>query len=381
MKRTRTLPLLAGFLVLGIQSASGRVQDQERPAPAQSQEVEIAVEDQDVVLAGTILLPAGATPERPVAGVVLITGSGPQDRDESLMGKKPFKVLAEGLVEHGYAVLRYDDRGTLGIGIGKSTGSFAGSTTVDFAIDAAAAVDYLAAHPAVDASKIIVCGHSTGGLVTAKLLGQNKVPAAAVLLASPSVIGWELLAYQSDKILRVTDEHQPTGLTPEQIDEMDQLQTEMIRSVAVGTEAQQRDAARAAIEFNVRLSGTDPAALTDEIMDTAIAQALAPMQETWMAYFMRYDPAEDLGSARVPVLAIFGGRDLQVAPEQNMQPMSEHIRAANDNHSAVMVLETSNHLFQHAETGLLTEYATAGDPMEPLLIDLVAAWLNRVLAE
>ncbi len=378
----KTNPVAAFAIVLctlGIVNPCDALQD--APPSANAEEVTIPVEGTDVVLAGTILLPATASRETSVPGVLLITGSGPQDRDESLMGQKPFKVLAEALAEHGYAVLRYDDRGTAGLGIGQSTGSFAGSTTADFANDAAAALEHLAAHVSVDASRIIVCGHSTGGLVTAMLLGDGKVPAGAVLLASPAVIGWELLSYQSDKILRETDRLQPTGLTPEQIDELQATQTALIRSMVEGDQTEQRARARAAVEFNVRLGGGDPSGIDDAMMESFVDQALAPMQETWMAYFLQYDPSEDLRSSSVPVLAVFGGLDVQVVPEQNVPPMSAHLREAGHSYSTVMVLERQNHLFQQAETGLMNEYATAGDPMQPLLIDLVVAWMDRVLAE
>jgi|GEM_PF-501472 len=379
MKMTPAAAFVVGMCTIALTTPCYGVQG-ETPSPI-SEEVTIPVGSTDVVLAGTMLLPASASAETPVAGVLLITGSGPQDRDESLMGQKPFKVLSEGLVERGYAVLRYDDRGTADLGIGQSTGSFAGSTTADFAIDAAAAVDHMALHPSVDASKIIVCGHSTGGLVTAMLLGEDKVPAGAVLLASPSVIGWELLSYQTNKILRETDKLQPTGLTPEQIDELEATQTALIQSMVEGDQAEQQEKARAAVEFNVRLAGGDPSDIEHEMMDGFADQVLAPMREEWMEFFLRYDPAEDLSSASVPVLAVFGGLDVQVVSEQNVLSMSAHLREAGHHHSTVMVLESQNHLFQQAQTGLMNEYATAGEPMRPLLIDIMVAWMDRVLAE
>lgn len=350
-------------------------------AGAASEEVRIPVPGQDVVLAGTLLVPEAASKDAKAPGVVLITGSSAQDRDETLLGKKPFKVLAEAFVAKGYAVLRYDDRGTKALGIGESTGSFAGSTTADFALDAAAAIEHLASHDAVDGSKVFVCGHSTGGLVTAKLLREGRVPAGAILLASPSVVGWELLSYQTDKILRETDKRQPTGLSPEQIDQMDAVQTGLIRAVAVEDEAEQRARASDAIDFNVRLGGGDPSAIPEETMDTLIAQALAPLEETWMNYFLKYDPADDLRLAQVPVLAIFGALDVQVVPEQNAGLMAEYLRDAGDERSAVVTIESQNHLFQAAKTGLLDEYATAGEPMQPVVIDIMVAWMDRVLAE
>ena len=105
------------------------------------------------------------------------------------------------------------------------------------------------------------------------------------------------------------------------------------------------------------------------------------MRDPWMNYFLKYDPAEDLAGATVPVFAVFGGLDVQVVPEQNVDPMSAHLRASGHEMSSTLTLESQNHLFQKAQTGLIVEYATAGQPMQPLLIDLMVAWMDRVLAE
>ncbi len=342
-------------------------------------EVAIPVPAAEVTLAGELLLPDDASPTNRVAGVVLITGSGPQDRDETVMGRKPFKVLAEGLTNHGFAVLRYDDRGTKALGIGESTGSFAGSTTQDFAVDAAAAVEFLAGHPSVDSDRVVVCGHSTGGLVTAKLLAENRVPAAAVLLASPSVRGDALLANQLEVIALATQEHQGSPLTDEQLGRSNELQQELVYAAASDDAERLRAAGEAIVRFNLGFGGVDPDALTEAQMSAAIAQATVSLQDTWIAFFLRYDPRADLESSTVPVLAVYGGLDLQVTPDQNVGPMSAALRAAGHPQSAVLVLQQSNHLFQTAETGLIVEYGQLTDEMNPTLIDMTAAWLIRVV--
>jgi pimeloyl-ACP methyl ester carboxylesterase len=294
------------------------------------------------------------------------------------VGKKPFKVLAESLVARGFAVLRYDDRGTKAIGIGASTGSFAGSTLADFSEDVAAGVRFLGEQPELDAARIAVCGHSTGALETAMLLGKGGVPAAAVLLAGPSVQGSALLAEQSAAILRATQSGGRTGLTDDQVDQAIQVQTALIHAAAGDDEAAMTSAAQDAVRFTVSLQAPDMT-LSDEVLAAAVARATAPMKEVWMAHFLRYDPAADLAAAKVPVLAVFGGLDVQVSAEQNAGPVTAALAKAGDPASLVVTIPTGNHLFQNARTGLMDEYGVLPGEMGPRLCQIVGEWLERIL--
>lgn len=331
-----------------------------------------------VRLAGTLLLPAGAS-SGSVPGVLLVTGSGAQDRDETIAGRKPFKVLATALASRGYAVLRYDDRGTKGLKIGQSTGTYSGSTLADFAEDAAAARKFLADRPEVDDHKIAICGHSTGGLEVSLLLGKNRIAGAAVLLAAPAVQGSELLAFQTEEMLNATHRLGKSGMTDEQIARVNAAQTAFFKAYGAGDPDGLQKAAEEAVRITLAIRAPGGADLTDEMMALGVKQALAPLQEKWMDHFLRYDPVEDLRASRVPVLAVFGGLDLQVAPSLNVGPVTAALTHAGNADSAVVVLPTGNHLFQTASTGLPAEYGALDDEMGPAVSAVIGDWLDRVL--
>jgi hypothetical protein len=336
----------------------------------------------DVELAGTLLIPPGLTADTPGPGIVLVTGSGAQDRDESIAGKKPFRVLAEGLTARGFVVLRYDDRGTKALGIGASTGSFAGSTTGDFAEDAAAALAFLAQREEVDAARVVLCGHSTGGLIAAHLLGSGRVPAAAVIIAGPAVRGVDLLARQQGAILAATHAAGRTGLSDEQFRELCERQEAFVFAVVDGDAAAAELAARELIatQLRIQMKSAD-AVLPEAQMTSAVRSAIAPLQEVWMDYFLRYDPIPSLRSARVPVLALYGGRDLQVLTAQNSEPMTQALAAAGDPLSRVIQFPVHNHLFQRAVTGLLDEYGALPDDFDPHVVTAIADWLEPIVSK
>lgn len=330
-----------------------------------------------VRLAGTLLLPISATGASPAPGVVLVTGSGAQDRDETIVGRKPMRVLAEALAARGFAVFRYDDRGTKDVGIGSSTGSFAGATLADFAQDAGAAITFLAARDEVDDGRVALCGHSTGGLEGAILAGQGRVPGALVLLAAPTVRGATLLVRQSEDILRTAHAQGRSGLKDDQVDALAAAQTAFIEAYVGDDQAALNSAAERVVRLSVEVRAPG-AAVTEEMLALGVKQALAPLQEKWMDHFLRYDPGADLRAATVPVLALFGGRDLQVSPALNVGP-AEAALAENAGGSLVVVVPGRNHLFQASTAGLPDEYGRLTDEMGGGVADLIADWLGRVM--
>jgi pimeloyl-ACP methyl ester carboxylesterase len=335
-------------------AAPRRPQTPQPPFPYRVEEVSIAnPRAPGVTLAGTLTLPQG---RGPFPAAILITGSGAQDRDETIFGHKPFAVLADYLTRHGIAVLRYDDRG-----IARSTGRFAGSTSADFATDANAAFAFLAARPEIDRRAIGFVGHSEGGMVGPIAAMDNPAVAWLVLLAGPGVGSQDLLAAQQRAIA------ESQGASAAELERAAPLQAELMRiSASDAADAEARTAFAAAL--------TD-ARMTEAGLPVLARESLATMMlDPWFRWFLRYDPAPALRHFRGPMLALNGSLDRQVLPAQNLAG----IRAATAGHRDVTITELAglNHMFQTARTGGVGEYATSEETMAPVVLQTVADWIR-----
>ena len=336
----------------------------EEPVPYEVEDV--TFENGDVTLAGTLTLPPTEGPH-PV--VVLVSGSGPQNRDESLGGGiaiRPFRLLADGLTRAGVAVLRYDDRG-----VGESTGDFATATTFDFASDAEAAIDYLLTRDDINPNEIGLLGHSEGGLVAAMLGASNEELDFIISLAGPGVSGRDVLLLQNQLIMEAEE------ATQEQID----LQLEFVEELLAilddpaAIEELTYETTLAQVEA---LSEEERAAIGDvEVYARTVAQQIAQQYSAgWFESFVNYDPAPDWAQTTVPVLGLFGGKDVQVDAEQNAPALEEALEEAGNEDFEVVVLPNANHLFQEAETGSPTEYGTLPAEFTPDLLPTIIEWLQ-----
>ncbi|MFM9182107.1 MAG: alpha/beta hydrolase family protein [Phycisphaerales bacterium] len=347
-----------------------RPQDPKPPLPYTVREVEVR-HPAGHVLAGTLVVPPGASASARVPGVVFITGSGPQDRDESLMGHRPFLVIADALARRGIASLRCDDRGT-----GKSTGNFAAATSADFATDAAASFDLLAGVPEVDPARVGFLGHSEGGIVgpmAAEALesraGRAGVrPAFVVLLAGPGVDGAAILKAQNEAILRAA------GVGGDELAQVVAAHAACVDAAAAGVPVDElRAKAAAMVEAQMRAGG-GAAAMDDAQRATVVDGVVAQMRAPWMLAFMRLDPAVALRRLRCPVLALFGERDLQVIPAQNEAPVAAALREAGVP-ATVRTMPGLNHLFQPAARGTIDEYASIDVTVDPAVLAIVGDWI------
>lgn len=326
-----------------------RPQEPQPPFPYEALDVEFENPEAGIRLAGTLTIPAG---DGPHAAVALLTGSGPQDRDETVFGHRPFLVLADYLTRSGIAVLRFDDRG-----IGASTGDFAVATTLDFASDARAAVAFLQSRPEVDSEKIGLVGHSEGAIVAPMAANRRDDVAFAVLLASTGVDGRELLVMQAKAMNRAA------GLPETVIEQRAEVQESLLDVVGVAeNDSVAAEQARAILA---------DAGLTGDAAEGQIRSLLSP----WMKYFLVYDPLPELRDLSIPVLALNGEKDTQVPPTENLLPVEEALLEGGNPDVTAEVLPGLNHLFQTAETGVPAEYASIEETFSPAALEKIATWI------
>lgn len=327
-----------------------RPQNPTKPYPYRQEEVRYENKVENVTLAATLTIPEG---KGPFPAVLLITGSGPQDRDESLMGHKPFLVLSDYLTRHGIAVLRADDRGT-----GESTGVFSGATTADFATDAEAGVAFLKTRNEIDPRKIGLIGHSEGGVIAPMVAARNKDVAFIVMMAGTGVPGDRVLEAQGEAIGIAN------GANPADAARKAAKEKEILSLVET-----EKDEARLDKELHEKLAGDIP----EGQVDTEIKQVTSP----WFRFFLTYDPATALRKVTCPVLAINGSLDKQVLPDQNLPAIRKALEESGNKHFEIDELPGLNHLFQTAKTGSPAEYAEIEETIAPAALEKMSSWILK----
>ena len=338
-----------------------RPQMPKKPYPYREEEVAYENGAAKIKLAGTLTLPKS---ERPTPAVLLITGSGPQDRDESLMGHKPFLVLADALTRRGIAVLRVDDRG-----VGGSTGETSQATTDDFAGDALAGVAFLKTRPEIDPAKIGLVGHSEGGLVAPLAASRSPDVAFIVLLAGTGVTGEEIIYRQSELIAKAG------GGDEAQLAKQREQQRQLFEALKAAPDAAAAEKRLQEIidESLAKLDG-------DAAKAAAAGQAkgqLKALLSPWMRYFLTYDPRPALGKVRCPVLALNGEKDLQVDPRQNLPEIEAALKAGGNSDFECRELPGLNHLFQNCKTGSPSEYGQIEETFSPAALDSIGDWIIK----
>ena len=314
-------------------------------------------------LAGTFLLPEGASPAHRVPAVVFITGSGLQDRDETIFGHKPFRAIATTLAQAGIASIRCDDRG-----FGKSTGNGKLATTFDFLEDAKAQVAWLRSRPEIDPKQIGVVGHSEGGLI-GLLMSQAPDPAMnfAVLLAPPGISGGEILVGQS------ADMFTKMKVPPIQLAFTLEKHRQLIDAiVANADEATLTLAMRALVD--AQLDCVAKPKPPEATIESTVKQGLAQVSSPWMRTFIALDPAPAIRHISVPMLILFGERDVQVSPARNLPPYQTGILECPLK-PMIVIVPKANHLFQPARTGMPDEYAAIKVEIDPEVLKKISDWV------
>jgi len=323
------------------------------PFPYADEDVEIANSAAPgVTLAGTLTRPNTGSY---FPAVLLITGAGPQDRDETTAGHKPFLVLADALTRRGMAVLRLDDRGT-----GKSKGKYEGATTQDFASDMQAGVEYLRTRSDIEADHIGLLGHGEGAIIASMLAAKDPKIAFLVLLAPPAVPGVDVLLEQ-------TAQAEMAGGVPDDQIEADQaIGAELYKLVMEGKGEPELHAALK------KFSKQAPQAVIQN-WDRQIPR----LENPWLRFFLSYNPATALEHVNCPVLALYGENDLQVIPQQNAPELEKALKHAHNHDVNVLMLPNLNYMFQTSKTGLGWEVGTITETFSPVALQAIETWLAK----
>ena len=338
-----------------------RPQTPQPPFPYSSEEVEYLNSVSGLKLAGTLAIPENADN---CPAVILITGSGAQDRDETIFGHKPFWVIADYLTRNGIAVLRVDDRG-----VGASEGNVNEATSEDFSFDVAAGLEFLKGRNEIDPAKIGLIGHSEGGLVAPMVASQTEDVAFIVLLAGPGVPGEELL-YEQIKLI-----NRAAGVSEEQLAQNLKIQKAIFEIVRT-----EKDSAKRLDRLQRTFSnGMYPMMQAEQ--KKAIDMQLQSVNNPWFRYFLSCDPRPALRRVKCPVLALNGEKDLQVPPKQNLPAVEKALNEVGNPNFKTMELENLNHLFQSCETGAISEYGQIEETISPEVLEIMTEWIWDVVNE
>jgi len=356
----RKFPLLLGR----VEKIPGltRPQEPQRPYTYLEEEVTFMNEKAGIALSGTLTLPSSGSN---FAAVVLVTGSGPQNRDEELLGHKPFLVIADYLTRNGIAVLRYDDRGTA-----KSKGVFATATSADFADDAEAAMNFLKTDTRIDSKNIGIIGHSEGGLIAQMIAARNMEVALIVTLAGPGLKGEDLLLLQSELIARAD------SIPEKEIAANTKINKKLYKIARV-----EKDDKKAAEKMRKLIDDywktlSQESIKSNHLEKKTLIQSVYQVITPWFRYFIAYNPSAALKKIYCPVLALNGSKDLQVPSSQNLNAIERNLKKAGNSNYTIKEFAGLNHLFQHCATGSPSEYLHIEETFSPEVLDFMTQWIK-----
>ena len=344
------------------ETAPNRPQTPKPPFPYAVEEVTFPSRSEGIQLAGTLTVPESSQPCR---AVVMISGSGPQDRDETMLDHRPFWVIADHLSRHGIAVLRFDDRGT-----GASNGDFSTATSEDFSDDVEGAFDLLAKNPGIAAESIGLIGHSEGGLISPMVAARRNEVAFVVLLAGPGVNGKEILLSQGQLILRAAGVADESLLYHQR-----QTQLAIIDTILdAAPNASSETLVDAAMKRLAELLPEE--SLSEESVKATVNAGISRMNTPWFRFFLTYEPATSLEMIKCPVLAINGERDVQVDPKLNLPGIAAALEKGGNTHFRTIEFPAMNHLLQTCTTGGLNEYQSIEETISPVALQTITDWIT-----
>lgn len=337
------------------------------PFQYESEDVSFTNADKSITYGGTITIPRtpGAKP-----ALLMITGSGAQNRDEEIAGHKPFAVIADYLTNKGYIVLRVDDRG-----VGKTTGSRKNATSADYAKDANAAIDYLKSRKEVNPKKIGMMGHSEGGLIAPMVATSRNDIDFIILEAGPGVKIYELMEDQSASTM------ESQGMPPGIIADYRKLYRGLEQSIITGTsETDARNKMNEVMKAWLKVAkpgSIEIVGTTDTARAAFIEEFVEIYNSKWYRYFLKYDPQPTLQKLNCKVLAINGSRDIQVLPKSNLDGIRQSLAKSKSKKYDVVEIEGLNHLFQECDQCTVAEYGTLDQTFSPKALKVVGDWLDK----
>lgn len=329
-----------------------RPQDPKAPFPYQSEEVFFQNVKAGIQLAGTLTFPKG---KGKFPAVILISGSGAQDRNEEIVGHKPFLVISDYLTRNGIAVLRFDERG-----VGESEGDFATATTTDFATDVEAALNFLKTKKQIDQGNIGLIGHSEGGIIAPLLASKSSDVNFIVMLAGPGLPGMELMLSQKAAAERAG------GANEMQI-AMARKPVEEAYKIILASEAGPELTATIQEHFKKAYAGA--------MSENQIVQFSKQITTPWWVKFLKNDPSVYLKKVNVPVLAMNGSKDVQVPADENLSAIEAELTKGGNKNVTIKKFKNLNHLFQESETGLPSEYGKIEQTFSAEAMEFMTQWI------
>ena len=341
-----------------------RPQEPKAPYPYDVEEITFTNTKEKITLSATLTLPKGKENH---PAVILIAGSGPNDRDETVFGHKPFWVLADYLTRQGIAVLRYDKRG-----VGESEGEYFLATTQDFAEDAEAAFNYLKTRKEIDPSNIGLIGHSEGGVIAPIVAAINNDLKFAVLMAGLGVNGTELVLQQHHHAFDKT-------LTKEEKEKINPILIDIYSNVSNWTEYAGSEEERNHLkeELSMLWQNLAPEIQGEVQKEAFIKKTTANIISPWFRHFLKINPSEYLEKLSLPVLAINGENDTQVAYQSNLNGIERALKKANNKDYTIKSYPHLNHLFQESSTGEIGEYGEIEQTISPEVLSDIATWIKQ----
>jgi uncharacterized protein len=349
------LPLDLKRIEKASDAALKRTQTPKKPYPYDEIEVTYENKQDKIKLAATLTVPRGTGP---FPAVVLITGSGPQDRNETLLGHQPFLILSDYLTRRGIAVLRADDRGVGGTSKGSEN-----DTSENYMGDTLAGVEFLKTRKEIDPKKIGLVGHSEGGMIAPMAAARSADVAFIVLMAGPGIPGDKLLVMQNG-LITAAECDKEVKKSMEQIKRVFVIVKEE-KDPAVAKQKMKAESAKIATEARKRFEGQMGT------LDARLNDVLSP----WFRYFLSYDPRPTLMKVRVPVLALNGEKDTQVPAKEDLDAIEQALKDGGNRDYQIVLLPKLNHLFQTSKTGAPSEYAEIEETIAPVALQTMGDWI------